>query len=139
MLSSVWHAILDNFRPITIWATQLAIYSLSDGVHGEKWSRGSYLQLLGLAVMLYGTAVYNGSVSLPGLEPAEDDLLAEGDKMASSALSRSPLMTNARLDVGGGAQSSPYAQPQRLPIADPMNSRGGGGGNSLKARLVGNN
>merc|ERR1712129_546018 len=24
---------------------------------------------------LYGTAVYNGSVTLPGLEPAEDDLL----------------------------------------------------------------
>ena len=45
MLSSVWHAILDNFRPITIWATQLAIYSLSGGVHGEKWSRGSYLQV----------------------------------------------------------------------------------------------
>ena len=45
MLSSVWHAILDNFRPITIWATQLAIYSLSGGTHAEKWSRGSYLQV----------------------------------------------------------------------------------------------
>jgi len=139
MLSSVWHAILDNFRPITIWATQLAIYSISDGEHGEKWSRGSYLQLLGLAVMLYGTAVYNGSVSLPGLEPAEDDLLAEGDKMASSALSRSPLLTNNRLDVGGGVHKSPYAQPQRLPLADPMNSRGGGGVDVLKERLVGKN
>ena len=45
MLSSVWHAILDNFRPITIWATQLVIYSLSGGTHGESWSRGSYLQV----------------------------------------------------------------------------------------------
>ena len=97
-----------------------------------------HLQLLGLAVMLYGTAVYNGSVTLPGLEPAEDDLLAEGDKMSSSALSRSPLMTNARLDVGGGSQKSPYAQPSRLPIADPMTSRGGGG-DALKERLVGKN
>ena len=48
----MWHAILDNFRPITIWATQLAIYGLTDGAHGEKWSNGSYLQLVGLAVML---------------------------------------------------------------------------------------
>ena len=97
------------------------------------------MQLLGLAVMLYGTAVYNGSVTLPGIEPAADDLLAEGDKMSSSALSRSPLMTNARLDVGGGAsQKSPYAQPSRLPIADPMTSRGGGG-DALKQRLVGKN
>ena len=45
MLNSVWHAILDNFRPITIWATQLVIYSLSGGTHGESWSRGSYLQV----------------------------------------------------------------------------------------------
>merc|ERR1712023_84528 len=45
MLSSVWHAILDNFRPISIWATQLVIYSLTDGAHGEAWTRGSFLQL----------------------------------------------------------------------------------------------
>jgi len=44
-------------------------------------------------------------------------------------------MTNARLDLGGNAQKSPYAQPSRLPIADPMTSRGGGG-DALKERLV---
>lgn len=26
MLSSVWHAILDNFRPITIWGVELWMY-----------------------------------------------------------------------------------------------------------------
>jgi len=136
MLSSVWHAILDNFRPISIWAVQLAIYALSDGQHGEQWTRGSYLQLLGLAVMLYGTAVYNGSVPLPGVRPADDDLLAEGDKMASPALSRSPLLTNNRLDLGGGGgmQTSPYAQRERLPVADPMER---GGGDSLRYQLMG--
>ena len=25
-LSSVWHSILDNFRPITVWVTDLIIY-----------------------------------------------------------------------------------------------------------------
>ena len=68
----------------------------------------------------------------PNLDP---NPIQEGDKMASSALSRSPLMTNARLDVDGKSQRSPYAQPARLPIADPMTSRGGG--DALKERLVG--
>lgn len=26
MLNSVWHAILDNFRPITVWGTDLFIF-----------------------------------------------------------------------------------------------------------------
>ena len=86
--------------------------------------------------MLYGTAVYNGSVPLPGVRPADDDLLAEGDKMASPALSRSPLLTNNRLDLGGGGgmQTSPYAQRERLPVADPMER---GGGDSLRYQLMG--
>ena len=91
MLSSVWHAILDNFRPITIWAVQLALYSWTDGVHGERWGDGSYLQLIGLGVMLLGTAIYNGTVTFPGL-PAKD-LLATADDRASPSLSRSPLIT----------------------------------------------
>eukprot|EP00965_Chrysotila_dentata_P218977 6190871-Pleurochrysis_carterae.AAC.3 len=26
MMSSVWHAVLDNFRPVSIWAVQLTLY-----------------------------------------------------------------------------------------------------------------
>lgn len=26
MMSSVWHAILDNFRPITIWIVELLMF-----------------------------------------------------------------------------------------------------------------
>merc|ERR1719240_1491812 len=69
MLSSVWHAILDNFRPISIWATQLVIYVVTDGEHGEAWTRGSYLQLAGLALtrspLLTGNAspVFGGAGS----------------------------------------------------------------------------
>ena len=109
MLSSVWHAILDNFRPISIWATQLAIYSLTDGAHGEAWKRGSYLQLTGLCVMLLGTAIYNGSISVPGLTGGKS-LLATGSSSASPALSRSPLLTkNASPGAEFGTRGSPYS------------------------------
>ena len=72
-LNSIWHAILDNFRPITVWATDMfifyAIVSL-DRQFGEPWTKYSWIQLAGMFVLLYGTAVYNapnaGSIRLEG-------------------------------------------------------------------------
>jgi len=71
MLNSVWHAILDNFRPITVWGTDLFIfYFLGSLGMGEAWTVWSWLQMLGMFVLLYGTAVYNapnaGSIRLLG-------------------------------------------------------------------------
>lgn len=70
MLNSVWHAILDNFRPITVWSTDLFIYYSITTSFGEQWTTYSYLQMLGMCVLLYGTAIYNapnaGSVKLTG-------------------------------------------------------------------------
>jgi len=117
MLSSVWHAILDNFRPISIWATQLVIYQVTDGAHGEAWTRGSYLQLAGLAVMIAGTAIYNGTITVPGL-PATD-LLDKNSKASTPALSRSPLLTgNASPGSEFKGYHSPYAKRLELPISD---------------------
>jgi hypothetical protein len=69
-LSSVWHAILDNFRPITVWALDLLIFYCVNQALGESWTQYSYIQIIGMIVLLYGTAVYNapnpGSVLLKG-------------------------------------------------------------------------
>lgn len=72
MLNSVWHAILDNFRPITVWGTDLFIFYMitSSGDFGEPWTKWSFVQLGGMFVLLYGTAIYNapngGSILLKG-------------------------------------------------------------------------
>lgn len=70
MLNSVWHAILDNFRPITVWSTDLFIYYCVTRDFGEQWSIFSYIQLAGMFVLFYGTAIYNapnaGSIKLTG-------------------------------------------------------------------------
>jgi hypothetical protein len=72
LLNSVWHAILDNFRPITVWITALFIFYAitTSGDFGEPWTRWSWIQVCGTALLLYGTAVYNapnaGSVRLEG-------------------------------------------------------------------------
>ncbi len=71
MLDSVWHAILDNFRPITVWGMDLFIFYCVTQNFGEKWSaQWSWLQLLGMFILLYGTGIYNapnpGSILLTG-------------------------------------------------------------------------
>jgi len=70
LLNSIWHAILDNFRPITIWLADMFIFYFINEAFGEAWIKESWLQLLGMAVLLYGTSIYNaphpGSVWLQG-------------------------------------------------------------------------
>lgn len=69
-LSSIWHSILDNFRPLTVWITDLAIYYTISRHFGEPWTRYSYVELAGMLVLIYGTAIYNapdvGSIQLRG-------------------------------------------------------------------------
>jgi hypothetical protein len=70
MLNSVWHAILDNFRPVTVWGSSLFIFYFVQPSFGESWTVWSWMQLFGLFVLLYGTAVYNApnaaSIKLEG-------------------------------------------------------------------------
>jgi multidrug transporter EmrE-like cation transporter len=71
LLNSIWHAILDNFRPITVWLVDMLLfYVFTSGSFGEAWTSWSFLQLAGLSVLLYGTAIYNaphaGSIQLRG-------------------------------------------------------------------------
>jgi multidrug transporter EmrE-like cation transporter len=71
LLNSIWHAILDNFRPITVWLIDMLLfYVFTSGSFGEAWTSWSFLQLAGLSVLLYGTAIYNaphaGSIQLRG-------------------------------------------------------------------------
>lgn len=115
LLSAIWHAILDNFRPVTIWAVDLWIfYVLLPGTGlGESWTSASYLQLAGLLVLFLGTAIYNGDLPiccaedyhelelLPlGASHLELAIAAEArvppsktpHNMSSPALARSPLI-----------------------------------------------
>ena len=69
-LNSIWHAILDNFRPITVWGIDMFIFYGVTSSFGEPWTKYAWIQVLGMMVLLYGTAVYNapnaGSVRLEG-------------------------------------------------------------------------
>ena len=120
MMSSVWHAILDNFRPISVWGADLALfYWITHQAYGEQWTDYSFIQLGGMFVLFLGTAIYNGSVKLPcftytdaapddtdrwDLSPVADARLPAKmfsprirapEGLASPALFRSPLLSRA--------------------------------------------
>jgi len=125
-LNSVWHSILDLWRPLTVWGLNLAAFYAAKGVEGsappeglgEAWKfPSSWVQLLAMVVLLFGTAVYNGSVALP---QALYRALGWHDaptprQLTTSVLTRSPLLVHsieAREGAGGvtpgrrGASSS---------------------------------
>mmetsp|Transcript_29126 Transcript_29126/g.93196 ORF Transcript_29126/g.93196 Transcript_29126/m.93196 type:complete len:353 (+) Transcript_29126:324-1382(+) len=110
MLNSVWHAILDNFRPICVWISDLFIFYVITTSFGESWTVYSYLQLLGMLVLLYGTAVYNapnaGSIKLQGR--LVDCFL----KFDYDDEERTPLMSDEDRDT---SYRSPYISPMLSP------------------------
>lgn len=101
---------LDNFRPLTVWGVDLIIYYYFTTALGEAWSIYSWIQFLGVFVLLYGTAIYNypnsGSFKLTGdilscyfnfaseyedVDEKEIDTVAESPKVFLSTMS--PFLT----------------------------------------------
>ncbi|TDH71869.1 hypothetical protein CCR75_001070 [Bremia lactucae] len=113
LLNSIWHAILDNFRPITVWGADLVLfYGFTSGNFGERWTIWSWLQLVGMLTLLLGTAVYNGTLRLPGfvyLEPIKQsmNLIRTPEILAASTFARSPLISRNAMKAAEIARRTP--------------------------------
>jgi len=126
LLSSIWHAILDNFRPVSVWGTDLAIYYwFTNGKFGEPWTKYSYLQLIGMCLLFFGTAVYNGSIPwFYGQDDYEhivtpkreglDGLIRAPEKFTSPALMRSPLVRKGSFCSPNGTRSDLHEETYSL-------------------------
>ena len=118
-LSAIWHAVLDIFRPVTIWALDLAIYYvfLPNQGFGEKWVPASWFQLAGLLILFLGTAVYNGSVKLVAFDDDDYEELSDGDqelrRRSLSMSGRSPLIFRERLLSNASVNSKGSIEMQR--------------------------
>ena len=97
-LEAVWRSILENFRPVGVWAFGVGIFAASAGQFGEPWTRWSWLQLAGAGTLLLGTATYNGSFGGAGAAGAD---AAERTKLISIS---SPLPEY------GASINQPWAQ-----------------------------
>ena len=62
--SAIWHTILYNFRPVSVWGTDLLIfYVITGGSFGEAWTPYSWLQLFGTLVREGGRGEKDGGAS----------------------------------------------------------------------------
>lgn len=127
LLNSIWHAILDNFRPISVWGVDLLLfYVVTQHSFGEAWTPWSWIQLAGMGGLLIGTAVYNGSLRLPGCDyptPMEpDSLMRTPLNLASITLGHSPLISRKAVQLAQAAAATPSASDRaelrRLYITD---------------------
>ena len=136
MMSSVWHAILDNFRPISVWGVDLALfYVVTSGAFGEAWAYpGSYVQVAALGVLLYGTAVYNGSIKVPGCSYPPDAqqpqllspmVVRASPALASSQVMKSPLIHGTPLSRRNTMERATLPRVQELPPRLGAVRRGG--------------
>eukprot|EP00607_Mallomonas_marina_P002546 CAMPEP_0182432692 /NCGR_PEP_ID=MMETSP1167-20130531/58257_1 /TAXON_ID=2988 /ORGANISM="Mallomonas Sp, Strain CCMP3275" /LENGTH=298 /DNA_ID=CAMNT_0024620513 /DNA_START=147 /DNA_END=1043 /DNA_ORIENTATION=+ len=61
---------MENFRPITVWAAALLIHYTVSTMYFEAWTSSSKYQVIGLLALLYGSAIYSapnpGSLKLTG-------------------------------------------------------------------------
>lgn len=127
MLNSVWHAILDNFRPIFVWGVDMFIFYFITASFGEPWSPYCYFQLAGLFVLFYGTAIYNapnsGSILLdgswqacfidcskeyPSVSPQENSALLDKKEPSTGDLS-SPYLHHTSPFLGKRRQSNDFS------------------------------
>ncbi|KDO22689.1 hypothetical protein SPRG_11004 [Saprolegnia parasitica CBS 223.65] len=98
-LDSVWRSILVNFRPVAVWLASLFTYYVATTHElGEPWTPWSWLQLGGMLLLFYGTAVYNANVRLRCYDYSP------------------PTMAEKRLSVSA-ASSDSEVEPEKIPTA----------------------
>jgi len=69
-LSSIMRSILESCRTLGVWTAGLVLYyHFHDHQAGEQWTNWSFLELLGFALLVYGTLAYKGITTIPGMPP----------------------------------------------------------------------
>jgi drug/metabolite transporter (DMT)-like permease len=64
-LSSVHRCLIDACRTVLVWSIDLTLYYTTDGHYGEKWNPvGSWIQLAGFVVLIYGSCIYYKVIKL---------------------------------------------------------------------------
>ena len=58
-LSSVHRCLIDACRTVLVWSIDLGLFYCTNGKYGEKWnSIGSWVQLAGFVVLIFGSCLY---------------------------------------------------------------------------------
>eukprot|EP00762_Andalucia_godoyi_P006133 ANDGO_00321.mRNA.1 Uncharacterized protein C12G12.12 len=72
-LSALHRCLIDACRTILVWGFELLMYYEIDAYYGEPWTDYSYLQLIGFALMVAGTFIYNRVFKFSCCEPSPEE------------------------------------------------------------------
>lgn len=64
-LSAVTRCLVDCMRTAVVWGFQLFVYYFVSKEYGQPWNQYSWVQLIGFLLLVLGTFIYNGVISLP--------------------------------------------------------------------------
>lgn len=69
-LTCVHRTLIDACRTIVVWTFQLFMHYVvfPKTNYGEKWTRWSYIQVIGFVLLIIGTVLYNAIVKIPFME-----------------------------------------------------------------------
>jgi len=67
-LTCVHRTLIDACRTILVWSFQLLVHYAFDKSAGERWTRWSYIQVIGFALLITGTVLYNGIIKIPYMQ-----------------------------------------------------------------------
>ena len=101
-LTCVHRTLIDACRTIVVWAFELILHAC-DNRYGEKWTRYSWIQVIGFVLLILGTLFYNAIIKFPcfvytepakpAAEPAKKEGEGEGED-AAAATEKTPLINN---------------------------------------------
>ena len=66
-LSAVVRTLIDALRTLSVWLVEIIIfYGIApDSGYGEGWHQYSWLQVIGFALLVLGTLIYNSIIKFP--------------------------------------------------------------------------
>jgi len=64
-LTTVHRTFIDALRTLLVWGCSVSLHYITKSDFGEPWDSHSYIQLIGFAIMVLGTLMYNQIIRIP--------------------------------------------------------------------------
>lgn len=70
-MTCVHRTLIDACRTVVVWTVDLFVHYAVASEYGEAWTKYSFIQVAGFALLVLGTILYNGIVHIPGFRYEE--------------------------------------------------------------------
>lgn len=90
-LTCVHRTLIDACRTIVVWAFELILHACDDR-YGEKWTRYSWIQVIGFILLILGTLFYNSIIKFPCFNYDESKVAPKKEEGEGEETEKTPLI-----------------------------------------------